>query len=111
MEGQTSGMSGSNTTRSKSLMESEGWTVAVVEYWNAFTKRRHDLFQTWDLLCVGPDGTAAIQTTSRGNISSRVNKIAESQFLAAVRAAGWRLEVHGWDKYEGRWRCKRVDLS
>jgi hypothetical protein len=104
-------MATSNTTRSKALMESEGWAVAVVEYWNAFTKRRHDLFGVWDLLCAGPSGTAAIQTTSRGNISSRARKIAESEYIAACRAAGWQLEIHGWDKYEGRWRCKRVDVS
>jgi hypothetical protein len=41
-----------------------------------------------------------------------VNKITEHENVAAVRAAGWQIHVHGWGKMaNGRWECRVVDLS
>lgn len=99
----------SNTKRSREVMESEGWVVDVVEYWNHFAAKRHDLFNLWDLLGVHPEKgeTLAVQTTSASNVSSRIKKITDSPILPAIRKAGWKLEVHGWAKVKGRWTLKR----
>jgi hypothetical protein len=104
-------VSGSNTTRSKQRMEEQGYAVDVVESWNHYTQRRKDLFGIWDLLGVKEGSTLAVQTTSYGEVSKRVRKIAESPHIAAIRAAGWRLEVHGWRKVNGRWQARVVDVS
>jgi hypothetical protein len=38
-----------------------------------------------------------VQATSYGNVASRVKKIADHDNVAAVRKAGIRIIVHGWD--------------
>lgn len=101
----------SNTTRSRDRLLEMGLAVDVVESWNHFTKKRKDLFSCFDLVGVGPIGVVFLQTTSRGNISSRVRKITECPAIDAIRKAGVILWVDGWDKYKGRWRCKTVELS
>lgn len=89
-----------------------GWpAVAVVEHYNAHTNRKHDLFGIIDVLAVGPEGTLAVQTTTRGEVSKRVAKIADSPTIAAIREAGWTVLVHGWEQPKGpgtRWVLGRV---
>lgn len=101
----------SNTVRSRKLLESTGYTVDVVESFNYFTKRRKDLCGIFDIFaCNGKDVTL-VQTTSRDNMAARVNKIAESEWTPKLRTAGIRLIVHGWDKFNNRWRVKETDVS
>jgi len=85
--------------------------VQIVEHYSTFTKRRHDLFGIIDVLAVGEMGILMVQVTSRGNTSSRITKIADSEAINHIREAGIRVEVHGWDKYKNRWRCKITDVS
>jgi carbonic anhydrase len=94
-------------------LKGEGYqTVEVVEHWNSHARIRQDLFGFVDVLAVGKGGTIAIQTTSAANVSARINKIAESPHVAAVRDAGWAIRVHGWKKVKGRWVLHRdVDVS
>lgn len=108
------------TPRSKALLEGEGWTVAVVEHWNAYTQRRHDLLGMFDLIAFGESGVLACQPTTYSNVAARIAKITDSPHIAAVRKAGVRVEVHGWAKAkvveDGRTKIKwvlkrRVDLS
>ena len=104
-------MSASNNTRSKARMEAEGYAVDVVESFNFYTQKTKDLFGIFDLIGVKEGSTLAVQTTSYGEVSRRVKKIAESPFIAAIRKAGWKLEVHGWRKVNGRWTARVVDVS
>ena len=104
-------MSESLTSRSKKYLEAQGYTVEIVEHYNYFTKRRHDLFGIFDLLAIRPNETLAVQVTSRGNMSSRRNKMADSDKIGEVRDANWRIELHGWDKFKGKYRIKVEDLS
>lgn len=99
------------TPHSLKLLREEGWQLAVVEHWNPFLKIRHDLFGIFDVLGVGSEGTIAVQVCRRDAMSVRAKKIADSDTIAAVRKAGWRVEIHGWDKHAGRWRVKREDVS
>lgn len=85
--------------------------VQKVETWNPWAKKRNDLFECWDVLAIRDGQTIAVQTTSRSNISARVKKIAECESTAHLRKAGWILLVHGWDKHEGIFRLKVVDVS
>lgn len=85
--------------------------VQKVEVWNAFAKRRVDLFGCWDILAIKGKETIAVQCTSRGNMSSRIKKIAESEYTPMLREAGWTLWVIGWDKQDGKYRMKLEDVS
>lgn len=102
----------SPTQRSKAHLEKQGYRVAIVETWNHFTQRRHDLFGIIDLLAIRPGETLAVQTTSASNVSARVKKIAESDAIADIRAAGWGVVVHGWRKgANGRYVLREIDVS
>lgn len=98
------------TPRSKAEMVSRGYQVATVEYFNAFTRRRHDLFNCIDLLCIGNGETVAVQVTSRDNIASRRHKIEENEAYPEMLRSGWRILIHGWDKDGREWRLKEVEL-
>jgi hypothetical protein len=102
----------SPTVRSRKHLEAQGYSVATVEHYNAFTRRRHDLYGFIDLIA-GKDGeTLAVQTTSASNVSARVRKIAGHPNLDAVRVAhGWRIVVHGWRKSGRLWVLREVDCS
>ena len=102
----------SPTQRSKEHLESQGFTVAIVERWNPFAKIRQDLFGFIDLLAIREGETVAVQTTSLSHVAERIDKIANHQNVAAVRGAGWKIIVHGWGKgSNGRYRLREVDIS
>lgn len=87
--------------------------VEVVEHYDHFQRRSHDLFGMFDILAIDIDGgVLAVQTTSYSNVPARVRKIADHPNLSACRKAGWTLHVHGWKKVKGRWTLARVvDVS
>lgn len=84
--------------RSIKHLRDDGYQVANVEHYNAFTKRKHDLFGCIDLLCIGNGETLAVQVTSKSNMRARVKKIEESEALPEMLRSGWRVIVHGWWK-------------
>ena len=100
----------SPTQRSLALLRGRGYTAAVTEHWNAFARLRQDLYGFVDVLAVGHGHTVAVQTTSYGNVAARVSKIRNSAIAPTLRAAGWRVSVHGWRKVNGRWQVREVDL-
>ena len=85
------------TQRTLAEMRSRGYACEVVERWNAFAKIRQDLFGFIDVLCLGENEVIGVQATSAGNVAARVRKIAEHDNVSAVRKAGIRLLVHGWN--------------
>ena len=84
-----------------------------VEVWNSFIRQRKDLFGFIDILALNGPDTIAVQSTSWSNVSARAKKIADSEHLAAVRAAGWTILIHGWKKNAktNRYELKEVDVS
>jgi len=108
----------SPTQRSLAKLRAEGCDlVQVVEHWNPFARIRQDLFGVVDILAIRGEETIAVQSTSGDNVSKRVDKIAESDAIAAIRRAGWTFHVHGWRKVKPRgqkvakWECRVVDVS
>ena len=100
------------TQRSLAEMRKRGYLCEVVEDWNGFTRRRHDLWGCIDILCLRGSETVAVQTTSRANMSARVKKIAEAEATPYMREAGWTILVHGWRRgSNGRWELKETDVS
>lgn len=110
-------MATSPTQNSLSALRAQGYTCWIVEYWNSFTRKRVDMFGMFDIIAIRENETLAVQTTTTG-VAARVKKITESEYLDAVRKAGWRIEVHGWRKAPktkgGKvqiWKQRVVDLS
>lgn len=87
--------------------------VAVVEHWNPHCRIRQDLFGIIDILALRGTETIAVQSTSWGNVKSRIDKMIESPNIAAIRKAGWKILVHGWRKNAktNRYELKEIDIS
>jgi hypothetical protein len=92
------GVMTSPTQRSLAALRKDGWLCQVVEHFNSFAKVRQDLFGFIDVLALRGNITLGVQTTDMTSVSKRLAKIRSSPHLAAVLAAGWRVEVHGWRK-------------
>lgn len=102
----------SPTSRTLAKLRKEGWLCAVVEKRNPVTKTLNDLFGFIDVLAIREGETLAVQTTSGGNMASRIKKIADHENVEWVRKAGWAIHVHGWRKLaNGRWDCRVEDVS
>lgn len=87
----------SPTQRTLAEMRKRGYICEVVERWNQFAKIRQDLFGFIDVLCLGDNEVIGVQATSAGNVAARVRKIADHDNVGAVRKAGVRILVHGWN--------------
>jgi len=98
------------TGRSTALLRERGYIVATVEHYNAFTKRKHDLFGCIDLLAIGNGETVAVQVTSKGHLSERRHKIEEAEAYPEMLRSGWKVVLHGWYKEANRWQLKEVEL-
>jgi hypothetical protein len=98
------------TVRSKAHLSEQGYIVATVEHYNAFTKRKHDLFGCIDLLAIGNGETVAVQVTSKSNLSARRHKIEEAEAYPEMLRSGWRVILHGWYKENNRWKLKEEEL-
>jgi hypothetical protein len=94
----------------KSLRDN-GYVAEVVERWDSFSRRKHDLFGFIDILAVGNSHTLAVQVTSRNNMASRRRKMQEAPELTAMWCAGWQVQLWGYDKPTTRWRVKVEDVS
>jgi hypothetical protein len=92
-------------------LREQGYMVANVEHYNAFTRRKHDLFGVIDLLAIGNGETLAVQVTSKSNMSARIRKIEESEALPEMLRSNWRVIVHGWWKAtNGRYQLKEMEF-
>lgn len=90
-------MATSPTQRTLAEMRKRGYLCQVVEHWNPYARIRQDLFGFGDVLCLGDNEVVMVQATSYSNTSARIKKIADHENVAAVRNAGIRILVHGWD--------------
>ena len=97
--------------RTIAIYTEKGYVCDVVESYNAFTKRKKDLFSIFDVLAVGNGETIGIQITSKSNMSSRIKKISESNMLPYLLAAKWRIIVIGFfKKPNGRYDYKEFEF-
>lgn len=101
----------SPTQRTLDRLRKDGWLAEVTEKWIPGARIRKDLWGFVDVVGVREGETIGIQATSYTNVSARVKKIEESETIAIVRSAGWRLVVWGWHKKDGRWTFREVDVS
>jgi hypothetical protein len=89
-------------------LERRGFVASLVESRIPGARITRDLFGCIDVIGIRGGETVAVQATSISNIASRIRKVEESPALAAMRAAGWTILVHGWRAGELR---REVDVS
>lgn len=116
-------MASGHTPRSlKKLRESgDYYLVEKVERWQQSPGRpgggvRQDLFGIIDILAIGKGVTMGVQVTSAGQFTAHLRSIAaltteidgvEYSRARLILEAGWRLEVHGWEKVGRLWKMTR----
>lgn len=108
------------TQRSMNLLREQGYTVYIVEHFNAFAKVRRDLFGFIDICAIHPDkkGVLGVQTTSGSNLAARIAKAEALPAYALWLRCGNAVEFHGWrkiitGKVQRTWQplIRRFDLS
>lgn len=102
-------MAASPTSRTLKWLRDHGWTAGVVERFNSFTKRRHDLLGIIDIvaLCPHATGIVGIQATSGSNHAARRVKSLAEPNLAKWLGNGAGYEIHSWSKKGARGKAKR----
>ncbi len=84
---------------SRKMLESEGWTVGVVEQRIPHTFITRDFLGFADLVICSPSrGIAAVQVTGGGNLSARAIKTRQEPRAAIWLASGGRIIIHDWRK-------------
>lgn len=87
---------------SMDMLESDGWTCAVVEQVIPHTFLKRDLFSFADILACSPSkGIMLVQVTggtSTSNFNARVAKVKAEPRHAIWLASGGRIQVHSWEK-------------
>ena len=104
----------SPTQRSLAYLRKRGALAQVVERYNAYAKRRIDLFGFIDIVALDDKpGVLGVQTTSAGNVSHRVAKVHDAcaESMRRWLQAGNRLVIHGWGKRGPRGTRKVWTLS
>lgn len=88
---------------SRKMLESEGWSVAVVEQRIPHCFITRDAFGFADLICCAPHrGILAVQVTSGGNGPARIAKIRQEARAGIWLTAPGRIQVHDWRKRAGQ---------
>jgi hypothetical protein len=96
------------SVKSGEYLKGFSYFVAKTETFNMFSGTRKDLFSIGDLLAINGKEILLVQVTSRGNISARKKKAEGNILLQVWLLSGGVFEIHGWDKYNDRWRLKII---
>lgn len=104
------------TARSLAHLRGSGALAGVVEKWNAFARRRMDLFGFIDIIAVwggSPGFTLGVQATTTENIGHRLTKLRDDCEPSMRRwlEAGNRLVIHGWSRKGPRGKRKVWTLT
>jgi len=91
-------MSWSPTQKSLEWCRRLGYTAEVVEKTIPRTYIKKDLFGFIDIVAIKEGETLGVQATSMSNMAARVTKIMDSDLYHTVKDAGWKIEVHAWER-------------
>ena len=109
-------MATNSIQRTLKLIKEYGWIYWVTEKWNHYTRRREDMFQFCDILCLDGKRTIAIQACG-SDYQEHVRKISENEYVIPWLMAGNELQIFSWRKLKkvrGKkatyWNCKIADV-
>ena len=98
----------SPTARTLKELRSQGFVAEVVEHYNSFSRKRHDLFSLFDILAIREGRTLGLQVTTESNNSARKNKMMhETSHTRLWLSAHNDCELWTWKKIKHRWRYRR----
>lgn len=86
------------TERTLALLRAGGWECQVVEKWQAFAKKRIDLFGIIDIVAVCPGKILGVQSTSYGQRKKHMDKIMAEARTKKWLDAGGLLWLVSWKK-------------
>lgn len=99
-------------------LRADGYIACSVERWIAQIRQRKDAFGFGDILAckVGEVGCTLIQTTTKGNMNARLQKICEIAEAGIFLASGNKIKIHGWSKKGPRgkrkvWVCDEISVN
>jgi len=102
--------------RSLKLIKEYGWLYWITEKWNHYTKRREDLYNFCDILCLEGKRTIAIQACG-SDYQAHVIKIMENEYVIPWLEAGNELQVWSFRQYLKKrggkakeWRVNKTDV-
>ena len=102
------------TKKSLEKLRKEGYLCAIVENWNAFAHIRQDLFGFIDILAIKEREILGVQTTSKTNKQSHINKILQHKNFMPVKKSGIKIILHSWGKGKNGkriiWVCDEQEL-
>lgn len=105
----------SPTELSLSMLRASGHYCEVTEHFKKppgmSSGYRKDMLGFVDILALKRNITLAVQTTSIGNISARVHKIAGLITFEWAKRAGWMIHVHGWDLEARHGEVRVIDMT
>jgi len=90
-------MGKSTTELTIKFLKQRNLPYSKCEYWNPFSKTRHDLFGFIDIVAIKDGKILGIQATSWGNMKARASKIIESPNSIPWLASGGDIQVWGWE--------------
>lgn len=95
------------------LLEKDGWIVWTVERIIPRVNKKVDLWNCFDQVAIRNGELICLQPTSWSNVSARVKKIGESEYIGEVRKLNFGLYVYGWKwcPRTKQWLHKIVDVS
>jgi len=102
--------------RSLKLIKEYEWQYWITEKWNHYTRRREDMFNFCDILCLDGQRTLALQATG-SDVASHRRKLQENEFVLPWLVAGNELQMWSWRKLKkvrGKkatyWNLKITDI-
>ena len=94
------------TSRTLAELRKRKIRAQVVEHWNAFARRRIDLFQVIDVVAVGASGIHGIQCCAGASHAARRTKALVSPALRDWLGAGGQFWIWSWSKRGARGKRK-----
>ena len=102
----------SPTSRTTKKLREEGYLVEIVERYNSFSRKRHDLLGLFDVIALKNDQLIGIQITTESNNSARYRKMTdESSHLKPWLMTNNEAWIITWKKIKHRWRYRKRILS
>jgi len=95
------------------VMEARGLHVKPVEHFDAYSRRRVDLYGVFDLLGLswGPGGLVGVQVTPAGRLSDHVRLLGASEDLRRWLSTGARAEVWSLRLVRTRWYARVFEVK
>jgi hypothetical protein len=105
-------MASNTTQRSLAWLRENGYTPTVVEHYNAYARRKFDLYGFIDIVALHPKlpGLLGIQTTTGAHLQDRIRKAKALDTYHLWIACGNRVLFMGWRKLGGRWAPMLLEM-